>query len=218
LEIAVASPLEGTRLKILAIIREGGAATVEQLAQETNLSSATIRRHLDILQRDHLVSYRESRKQLGRPEFVYSLTEAGQEAGFRNYQALLTLLLSIIKEQSSARAEEDGGDFLAFLMLQVADCLTGSVPWDGSTSQDSRIARLQKALSDNGFDPLIDRVDGQVEVRLCNCPFRAVALCEEAVCLSDQRLIANILGVEPLRQASIREGDPLCCYTAQLDD
>lgn len=215
----MASPLEGTRLKILAILRERGAATVDQLAQETNLSSATIRRHLDILQRDHLVSYREARKQLGRPEFVYSLTEAGQEAGFRNYQTLLTLLLGVIKEQSaSARADQDGGDFLAFLMLQVADSLTGSLPRDGCTSREARIARLQKTLSDNGFEPFIQRDNDRVEVRLCNCPFRAAALCEEAVCLSDQRLIANILGVEPLRQASIREGDPLCCYTAQLGD
>ena len=218
-EIAVASPLEGTRLKILAIIRERGPATVDQLAQATNLSSATIRRHLDILQRDHLVSYQQSHKQLGRPEFVYSLTEAGHEAGYRNYQTLLTQLLGVIREQpASALADQDGADFLAFLMRHVADRLSGARPRNGSISKEARVAQLQRTLSDNGFEPRIDCVNGHVEIQLCNCPFRAAALCEESVCLSDQRLIANVLGVEPLRQSSIRHGDPVCSYTAQLKD
>ena len=47
------------------------------MAQAMGLASATVRRHLDILQRDHLVSWTEARRQTGRPHYVFFLTENG---------------------------------------------------------------------------------------------------------------------------------------------
>ena len=93
----MASSLEGTRLNVLSILQRQGSITVDQLAQVTGLASATIRRHLDILQRDNLVAFRQVRKKLGRPEYSYFLTEDGQESGYRDYRKLLTLLMSEIK-------------------------------------------------------------------------------------------------------------------------
>lgn len=212
-------PLEGTRLEIVAIIRERGRVTVEQLAQAMGLSSATVRRHLDILQRDQLVSCQQSRKQLGRPEFLFSLTEAGHESGYRDYQTLLTHLLRTVKEQSPSEFSDKFGDeLLSYLMYRVADRLSTPLPENSSFPRDTRVAKLQQALNDNGFEPQIDQHNGNVEIRLCNCPFRAAALCEESVCLFDQRMITNILGVEPFRKTSIRNGDPVCSYTVQLND
>jgi predicted ArsR family transcriptional regulator len=219
LEIAVASPLEGTRLKLLAIIRERGSATVDQLAQETDLSSATVRRHLDILQRDHLVSYQQSRKPQGRPEYLYSLTEEGHESGYRDYQKLLTLLISTIKGLSIPElADKDGKELIALLMSRISHRISDFSPHHESLSRDARVTQLEQLLTDSGYEPQIERNNGHIEVRLCNCPFRAAALCEESICLSDQYLIANVLGVLPVRQSSIRSGDPCCSYVAKLDD
>lgn len=214
----MASPLEGTRLKLLAIIRERGSATVDQLAQEIDLSSGTIRRHLDILQRDHFVSYQQSRKPQGRPEYLYSLTEEGHESGYRDYQKLLTLLITTIKGLSiSELADKDGQELLAFLMSRISHCISDFSSHNGSVSKDGRVAELEQLLTDCGYEPQIERNNGHIEVRLCNCPFRSAALCEESICLSDQYLIANVLGVQPVRQSSIRSGDPCCTYVAKLD-
>lgn len=218
-EIALASPLEGTRLKLLAIIRERGSATVDQLAQDTDLATATIRRHLDILQRDHLVTYQHSRKSQGRPEYLYSLTEEGHESGYRDYQKLLTLLIAVIRGLSiSELADKNGEELLAFLMSSISNRISDSSPHNHSLDRNDPVARLEQLLVKNGYEPQITRNNGHVEVRLCNCPFRAAALCEESVCLSDQYLIANVLGVQPVRQSSIRNGDPGCSYVVKLDD
>jgi predicted ArsR family transcriptional regulator len=215
----VASPLEGTRLKLLAIIRERGSATVDQLAQGTDLSTATIRRHLDILQRDHLVSYQLSHKPQGRPEYLYSLTEEGHESGYRDYQKLLTLLITTIKGLSiSELADKDGNELIALLMSHISRRISGSSSYNESLSEEGRVAELQQLLTDGGYEPQIERNNEYIEVRLCNCPFRAAALCEGSICLSDKYLIANVLGVQPVRQSSIRSGDPCCSYVAKLDD
>ena len=52
--------MQATRQRILEILKERGAATVEQLATELELTPVTIRHHLDILRRAGLV---ESQKE-----------------------------------------------------------------------------------------------------------------------------------------------------------
>jgi predicted ArsR family transcriptional regulator len=173
---------------------------------------------LDILQRDHLVSSQQSHKKLGRPEFLYSLTEKGHESGYRDYQTLLALLLTDIKSLSCADlANKDGPELLDFLMVSVSDRINGPSAADSPLPLDDRLSQLEQVLTKNGYEPQIDRHVAHVEVRLCNCPFRAVALCQESICLSDQRLISNILGIEPVRASSIRNGDLSCSYIAKLD-
>jgi predicted ArsR family transcriptional regulator len=219
MDTAAASPLEGARLKILAIIRERGSATIDQLSQEIALASATIRRHLDILQRDRLVTFQQVHKKLGRPEFVYSLTEEGHESGYRDYQKLLTLLLSQIKVSSHEElANKDGEELVQFLIGRISDQISASYTEPALPSPEARIARLEQALTDGGFSPQLTRENGIVRIRLCNCPFRAAALCEGSVCLFDQRLIASILDVEPARESTIRDGGTTCSYIAVLED
>jgi predicted ArsR family transcriptional regulator len=219
MDVAMASSLEGSRLKILAIIRERGSVTIDQLAQEIALAPPTIRRHLDILQRDHLVTFQQVHKKLGRPEFVYSLTEEGHEAGHRDYQKLLTLLLSQIKALSHDElTNKEGEELIRFLMAGISDQISAPYTEPRPPSPEARLAKLEQALTDGGFSPQLTRENETVRIQLCNCPFRAAALCEGAVCLFDQRLIANILGVEPARESTIRDGDNTCSYVATLDD
>ena len=87
----------------------------------------------------------------------------------------------------------------------------------GQNAAETRTARLERDLTEGGFSPEVSQENGRVMIRLCNCPFRAVALDQQSVCLFDQNLIANILGVEPVRQSTICIGDSLCTYVATLD-
>jgi predicted ArsR family transcriptional regulator len=215
--IDMASSLEGTRRKVMAVIQERGSASVDRIAQEIGLSPVTIRRHLDILQRDRLVSFDEVRKKVGRPEFVFSLTEEGHESGYRDYQKLLTLLLDEVASLAPADlARKEGEELLRFLIVRISDQLSTSYVESGQSSPEARLARLKQALTDRGFSPEITQEDGQVRIRLRNCPFRATALGQKSVCHLDRKLIANILGVEPVSQYTIHDGNNACCYVAAL--
>ena len=89
--------MEGSRLRILRLLQRQEHASVEQLSKEMELASATVRRHLDILQRDQLVSFTQVKKKTGRPEHTYYLTETGQETLPKNYSSLLSRLLEEIR-------------------------------------------------------------------------------------------------------------------------
>ena len=103
----------GTRLQILVTLQRNGRETVENLARSLELVLATIRHHMDILQRDHLISFQEVKRPTGRPEYSFFLTEAGHEALPKNYGRLLD---SLFQEISS----HIGGGALALKVTSIA--------------------------------------------------------------------------------------------------
>ena len=89
--------MQATRQDILDYLRRHGEATVRLLAQTLNLTTTGIRQHLTILERDSLISVRESRGHIGRPALVYSLTSAGDALFPHRYDDLSNLLLEEIR-------------------------------------------------------------------------------------------------------------------------
>ncbi|HEX2922718.1 MAG TPA: winged helix-turn-helix transcriptional regulator, partial [Chloroflexota bacterium] len=85
--------MQRTRRQILDILKRRGRATLEELSKEVALSPVTVRVHLSVLQRDDLVSVEEVRGKVGRPYFVYSLTEDAEELFPKRYHALANRLL-----------------------------------------------------------------------------------------------------------------------------
>ena len=215
----VTSSVSGTRPKILAILQREGSMTIDKLAREVGLSSTTIRRHLDILQRDLLVSFDQVREGSGRPEYTYFLTEYGHESGYRDYRGFLIDLIGEISGLSSADlASKDGRELLSFLIARMAEQVSWPYLQPKESTKESRIANLERALADRGFAPEVTQQGDQVEIRLRNCPFRSAALPQEAVCLFDRNLIGAILGVEPVRESSIHDGHTSCVYVAALEN
>lgn len=215
--MVVATPTSGTRLKILAILQREGSMTVDKLAREFGLSSTTIRRHLDILQRDLQVSFDQIRQGSGRPEYLYFLTEYGHESGYRDYKSFLVDLITEISGLSSTDlSAKNGRELLSFLIARIADQVSWPYLQPSRSSTDARIAKLERALSDRGFAPEITRDGDQLQIRMCNCPLRSAALSQEAVCLFDRALISAILQVDPVRESSIHDGHTTCLYVAAL--
>ncbi|MCH7564941.1 MAG: ArsR family transcriptional regulator [Gemmatimonadetes bacterium] len=114
--------MQRTRERILKIIQSRRKETVADLARALELAQATVRRHLDILQRDRVVTYREVRKKTGRPEYSYFLTEEGQESMPKGYDRLLSMMIeelgSLASEDTSSR---DGGQILEMVFRRLAD-------------------------------------------------------------------------------------------------
>ena len=104
--------MEGSRLQILKILQKNGKTSVNGLPGNMGLAVGTVRRHLDILQRDGLVNYVAIRKQTGRPENSFYLTDEGQEALPKGYTRLLGLIISELAVLRPEDIEDWGRDKL----------------------------------------------------------------------------------------------------------
>ncbi|MCH8206288.1 MAG: ArsR family transcriptional regulator [Chloroflexi bacterium] len=210
--------MEGTRLRILQLLQKNEKDTVDGLARSIGLAPATIRRHLDILQRDRLVAFDQVRKKTGRPEYSFFLTEQGQEALPKDYDLLLNM---VVGELSSLSAEDtegrDGDGLLAMIFKRLSEKAWGEYR-DEVEGKDleRRLSTLMAVLEQQNFFPEAEVVGGTLRIKLLNCPFRSVALQHKAVCLFDANLIASMLDLEPEREACIHDGDSGCMYTATI--
>ena len=203
----------GTRLQILITLQRNGRETVESLAHSLELAPATIRRHMDILQRDHLISFQEVKRPTGRPEYSFFLTEAGQEALPKNYGSLLDSLFQEIGSLEKKDIEgKDGKELTEFLLTRSAQRIAdrANVSPDDSLSQRATILAL--LLEEQQFTPRVEEKGGKVRIELFNCPFRSVALEHESICAFDSHLITQVLGTPVSLEKCIAWGDATCFY------
>ncbi len=182
------------------------------------LAPATVRRHLDILQRDRLVAFAEVKKRTGRPEHSFYLTERGQEVLPKKYDQLLGML---VEEISGLAVQDtdgiDGQGLLELVFRRLSERVAGGYREQlADKDLSSRLGVLVDQLARDDFYPEAEVVEGTLRIRLLNCPFRSVAMQNKAVCSFDLNLISNMLDLDVEREECISDGDGGCMYSAAV--
>jgi predicted ArsR family transcriptional regulator len=208
--------MEGTRLGIITLLQRQ-ASTVDQLSTDLGLAAATVRRHLDILQRDRLVSFKAVRRKQGRPEHAFSLTEEGHELMPKRYHLLLQRILQSLDDDNDDGSPADA-TMARTLLAQIAHTMVEEyrAQFRGRPSDDpARLLGL--VLEAEQFAPELEPMDNGIRVTLGNCPYRGVANGSDAVCSLDHHLITEILGTPITNTSRITVGNNLCTYEATFE-
>ena len=213
--------VEGTREAILGILRRQDRVSVDQFARELDLAGATVRRHLDVLLRDGLISVTQVRSGPGRPRYAFSITEAGADAFPHHYIRLTQRLIEEIVTLSPAETAGRNGRELAELVFSklAARLAAECGPRVAGATLEERARSCVALLSEEGIDFEVDLGPADIEepdqLRVLGrgCPCRRVASLARARagavdgaspaandCTHDRRLLQLLLGarVEPL--------------------
>lgn len=102
----------GTKGQIVSLLRYSPMSVLD-LARHTGIAGSTVRRHLDVLIRDGIVLQEPVRVSVGRPKFLFSLTESGTQHFPRNYAGLVTRLISQILLLTQNQTSELGDNSLS---------------------------------------------------------------------------------------------------------
>lgn len=199
--------MQKTREQILHILKVRGAATVEELSQELGLTPVTIRHHLDVLNREGLITPPEPfrRPGPGRPQYLYRLTEEASHLFPKHYDLLASELLREIAHRLSPEDVEDLLDGIAHRLAQRA-----RIREDADFSE--RVEAAVRFLNEQGYMVSIDENgDGGLILHIANCPFERVARDWLEPCKMDVRLLTRLLGQEPRRIASASARDRHRC-------
>jgi predicted ArsR family transcriptional regulator len=204
--------MQHQRRKIIEILKERRQATVEELSKELNLSTVTVRHHLDVLRSEGMVSepIARHRKSSGRPQFAYSLMPKANDLFPRRYDSLAQILLGEIKHQCDDR--------LANVIFEGAAArLAADAPHPAPN--ETLEARAQKAvefLNERGYVAHWERRPDGILIHTCNCPFDGLAENNPELCSMDLNLIDCLMGIRLQRVCHLTEGDASCAYLAPL--
>lgn len=198
--------MQETRQQILNILQKKSSVAINTLVRELDLAVGTVRHHLTRLERDRLVVSEKVRQKVGRPYWVYSLSQQGQENFPKKYHHLSSYILTEVKA-------ELGSDGLNTLLRRIAQRRLAERALDlAGKSLEERLEILVTVLGEEGFAATWEQVAGKGLLTHHTCPYQSVVFQHPEVCQVDTELISGVMGIPVERTKCILYGDQMCTF------
>ena len=198
--------MQRTRRQILDILKMKGRATLEELSQEVGLSPVTVRVHLSVLQRDDLLNVDEVRGKVGRPYFVYSLSEEAENLFPKRYHLLANRLISSMNDVLTSETAQSVLDNAAAMWAEE---------WAGRVAGkdlEARVAEVTRIRTQEGAMAEWEKVDEGYLLKQYNCSHLAVSRAHEQICRMELDYLAKMLDAPVTRVSRIGGGDRICSF------
>src|ERR1044071_5251613 len=127
-----------TRGRLVMLLR-GARKTVNELAQELDLTDNAVRAHLLSLERDGLIKQSGIQRGTRKPHFAYELTEEAEHLFPKAYDAILNQLIAVLKQRLTPMALKE-------VLREVGRSLASAQDSDHKTKLEKRIGDAVKAL------------------------------------------------------------------------
>lgn len=206
----------GARKRILALLAREGPLSTDEIVTKTQMSKATVRHHMMILERARLVeSSKESPSAVGRPSNLYVLTREWRDLGFprRQFQLLAGELLETTIRSSRRRAValmRSIGERMAKELLERQEKANFPVK-----TFDEFQAHILPVLDEMGMEPVIESKEKDaMVVATLNCIYYEVAKkYRDVVCEGHKaffRKIGDAMNCNAERTTCIQDGANAC--------
>ncbi len=205
--------MQATRERILNILKERGEATVQELSGTLDLTTVTIRHHLDTLQREKLVAAPTvlHRKAPGRPQHVYRLTDEATDFFPKRYEPLLDLILAELQKHLSHEEMQE-------LMIRIGERIAEEVVIPAGASFEERVVVAVEFMDRRGYMAHWEKSnDARYIIHIANCPYESVADRHGEVCVIDRTLLTELLGPKLAKIERISVPPYHCSYVVQSD-
>ncbi len=196
-----------TREIILHTIKASPQSTVEELAEAADVSPVTVRHHLNALQAEGVIEAASIRRKVGRPYYVYSLSEKGQELFPKRYVRLTSRLLDEMKGRLPQPLIDDIFNGVVANVLEEHRGEFEHLPLEG------RFDYLVALLAEEGFLSTWERTDSGYRLIEYSCPYLSIGSAHVEVCSFDRKLIDGILQLPVQQNSCMLQGAPCCQFT-----
>jgi len=197
-----------TRERVLRTLLLNQRRTINELAEAVDINPISVRHHVNKLEAEGLIQSEEERHGVGRPRFVYSLTNQGMEQFPQRY---LQLTLRLLQQLKINLSEKVMGEIFQELAEGIAGELTQDVDLEDLTLQE-RLQLLQEVLTSEGFTVNLQEEEDNFYIVEASCPYHHVGEDYPEICVVDRELIAHFVSSTPQRIECILDGDKQCKY------
>lgn len=199
-----------TRDQILHMLKIVGSLPVSDMATRLGITEMAVRRHLNTLERDNMITSTLVRQSMGRPTNVYSLSKQADEQFPRNYDDLTLDFLQDIEEL-------DGPEKIEVLFRRREDKLEKTYRHHMKGDLAERVAALAELQNQRGYMVQWekDETTDTYFLKEFNCPISQVANQYQQACNCELSLFKRVLGAEVEQTSCMARGGDNCVYRIQ---
>ncbi|MGN7469396.1 helix-turn-helix transcriptional regulator [Brevibacillus sp. SAFN-007a] len=196
-----------TRDQILHMLKVKGSLSVSDMAAELGITEMAVRRHLNTLERDSLITSTLVRQAMGRPTNVYSLSQEADELFPRNYSHLTLDFLQDLKEI-------DGPGKVEMLFRRRENRLEESYRAHMQGDLRNRVAKLAELQNEKGYmvEWEADADGNAFRILEFNCPIAQVAREFNQACSCELSLFRRVLNADVEQTSCMAKGGDKCVF------
>ncbi len=193
-----------TKDKIIMLLKKTGGLTAEELSKRVGITPMGVRQHLITLERKNIISYEARKHGIGRPVFVYRLTDSADDIFQKGYSRFALDLLSDLESM-------DGRPKLNALFKKHKERLVRErarllAPYDFH----GKITVLSNLLEEDGYLVELNDDERNYGLSLYNCPLSRVSSLYPEVCNQELEQISELLARPAVMVKATSFGDPFC--------
>jgi len=202
---------QSTRDLILHTLKASTQSNIESLAEAADVSPVTVRHHLNALQAEGLIEVESVRRKVGRPYYVYNLSEKGNELFPQKYFSLTNRLLEELKDRLPA---DTVNEIFISLVSRILEERAGE--FEGLAFEE-RLNYVVNLLATEGFLARWEKMtDGRYQIIEYSCPYISIGQQHTEVCTLDKQLMVTVLKTAVEQHSCMLHGDDCCQFTLPL--
>ena len=204
--------MRSTKERILNTLLNKHNSTIGELADVVGINGISVRHHLINLQAEGLITAEEERHGVGRPRFIYKLSDKGFEQFPSNYLGLTNLLLDVLHSDLPKKQFET---LMVKVGQRMAEMNKISEP---DLPIEAKLAELSLKLAKGGFRISHEREGNLITIHSKNCPYHRIGVQHPEICQIDQTMFQNMLGKTINKVGCMLTGDKDCSFEIHLDE
>jgi predicted ArsR family transcriptional regulator len=195
---------------MLDFMRREGAVTISALVAEMEVTATAVRQRLQRLMSEGLVERRTERKNRGRPNHRYHLTEKGERSAGTNFADMAIVLWEEIKSVEDPTIRRG-------LLKRIADRFVAKYRdrVSGDTL-DERMVALAGVMREREIPFAVNQSGSLPVLSALACPYPELARMDRGVCTMEKMMLSEILGNNVRLSECRLDGAPCCTFTPSM--
>ncbi|MBY0598202.1 helix-turn-helix transcriptional regulator [Bacillus bingmayongensis] len=201
-----------TKEEIVQLLKINGEQTVGSLAESLEITEMAVRRHLSKLEKEEIIQSKMVRQHVGRPTYVYALSQKGEDSFPKDYKQFALGMLEDL--------EQIGDETIVNAILKARTNRMEEQLQKRVSRRENVLQKLREVTviqEENGYMVQVKQ-DGENSYILQkqNCPLKAVAEKYPQLCLEEENMYKRLFSDEDVKVLSnMCDGDCHCSYHIQ---
>lgn len=196
-----------TRKIIVLLLKKSGGMSIEDLSKNISITPMGIRQHLLSLEKKGIVTYYAKKHGIGRPGFVYRLTDLAEDLFPKKYDSFA---LDVLRDIEKNEGKEKVDQIFAWRREGLFKVRNEQLAAKGS--RDELVRGLKDVLESEGYLVELERENGSYHLMQYNCPINKIAFEYDTACVHELQLYRDLIGPDVIRQESLSQGSTSCHY------